>query len=142
MRSRILDPADKDYPHYGGRGLGIEKDWAEDFEPFYEWSVANGYFDGATLDRINNNRGYLRSNLRWADRRGQAYNRTTNRMIFMDGQVRTLEEWCAMYGTRPDRAIHRMEDGWSQEDAIKTPIRGTRGTRAADSQARGRGGRR
>ena len=120
MKKRCENPNCKDYKHYGAHGLRVCKEW-QDFDTFKEWALAHGYDDTKTLDRMNNNVGYSPTNCRWISRRRQAYNRTTNRFITIDGQTRTLKEWSVRYGIGDDVILHRIESGWSVEDAIKVP---------------------
>jgi hypothetical protein len=52
MKKRCNNPNYRWYANYGGRGISVCDDW-QSFEPFYEWSMANGYNDNLTLDRID-----------------------------------------------------------------------------------------
>lgn len=121
-RKRCQNPNCKDYPKYGGRGITLCKEW-EDFENFYIWALSHGFKHGLTLDRINNNRGYRPDNCRWVGRKGQAYNRTTNRYLrCKDGEVHTLEEWARRLGTPPSTVARRIERGWTVDEAVRTPV--------------------
>lgn len=78
MRQRCNDPNYKDYCRYGGRGILVCKEW-QAFEPFYEWSLTNGYDPHAprgfcTIDRINNDGDYEPSNCRWVTQTAQMRN--------------------------------------------------------------------
>lgn len=64
VRSRTSNPNNKDYPRYGGRGIKLSKEW-EDYENFRVWSLENGYKEGLTLDRIDNDKGYQPDNCQW-----------------------------------------------------------------------------
>ena len=122
-RKRCQNPKCKDYPHYGGRGITLCKEW-QDFETFYEWALSHGYRSDLTLDRVNNNRGYRPDNCRWVSRKGQAYNRTTNTYLrCSDGEVHTLEEWARRLGTNPSSISKRLSLGWSVDDAVRKPIK-------------------
>ena len=81
MKQRCLNKEDKAYKNYGGRGIAICDEWLE-FIPFRDWSIANRYKDGLTLDRTNNNGNYAPYNCRWTTRQVQSRNsrrlRSTN----------------------------------------------------------------
>lgn len=64
MKHRILNPNCKVYKDYGGRGITICDEWLE-FIPFRDWSLSNGYKEGLTIDRKENDGNYEPSNCRW-----------------------------------------------------------------------------
>lgn len=74
MIQRCMNPKHRYYKNYGGRGIRVCRAWRE-FETFEAWAKANGYRQGLTIDRINNDRNYCPSNCRWVTRLVQANNR-------------------------------------------------------------------
>ena len=78
-----MNPHDKSYPDYGGRGISVCDEW-DDYGKFREWSYSNGYdseapFGESTLDRINNDLGYSPKNCRFVSLKTQANNRRKRR---------------------------------------------------------------
>ena len=74
MLDRCQNKNNKGYKNYGGRGIDVCNEWNNDFMAFYSWATNNGYKDGLSIDRINNDLGYSPSNCRWATKETQARN--------------------------------------------------------------------
>lgn len=72
MIARCTNPKATDYHLYGGRGITVCDRW-HSFEAFYADMGARP--EGMTLDRKDGNKGYCKSNCRWADAVVQANNR-------------------------------------------------------------------
>lgn len=62
---RCHNPKSRAYPNYGGRGIRVCQEWRDDPESYYIWALHNGYDDDLTLDRIDNYKGYEKTNCRW-----------------------------------------------------------------------------
>lgn len=116
MRKRCICQTTKHYERYGGRGISICKEW-DDFSNFYEWSIVNGYKEGLTIDRINNNGNYEPSNCRWATSKEQARNRCNTTMYDIDGVTKSLIEWSEINGVNHSTAYDRLALGY---DPFKT----------------------
>lgn len=74
MKSRCLNANNKDFPSYGGRGVGVYPEWME-YEPFLNWALSNEYSEGMTLERKDNKGNYEPGNCEWIPFSEQAQNR-------------------------------------------------------------------
>lgn len=121
MRQRCNNPNRPQYKDWGGRGITVCKRWD---------SFANFLADmgtrpkGMSLDRKDNNKGYSKSNCRWATRTEQAVNRRMTIGLFTyQTETKTLAEW-----SRDSRCVvtirtlvNRVRTGWLFEQALTTP---------------------
>ncbi len=67
-----------DVMNYQDRGIIVCDEWRNNFEPFREWALANGYKKGLTIDRINNDGNYEPDNCRWTTSSEQMRNTRYN----------------------------------------------------------------
>ena len=106
MKKRCYDKNHKLYNRYGGRGITICDQWLNDFMAFYNWSMANGYQDDLTIDRIDNDKGYSPDNCRWVTMLEQAQNTSKNVNITYKGKTQTISAWSRETGI-PQNTISR-----------------------------------
>lgn len=83
MRNRCLKESDPAFCNYGGRGITVCEDWLS-FEAFYR--DMGDPPEGTSLERINNNLGYSKSNVVWASRKEQARNKRNTLKINFEGE--------------------------------------------------------
>ena len=67
---RCTDPKDHRYYDYGGKGITVYEPWLEDRSSFMTYLMTLDGYDNPnlTIDRIDNNAGYVPDNLRFADK--------------------------------------------------------------------------
>jgi hypothetical protein len=73
MKQRILNPQCDSFKNYGGRGLTIKPEWAASYEAFRA-DVGERPAPHLSIDRIDNDLGYLRGNVKWSTRSEQSRN--------------------------------------------------------------------
>jgi hypothetical protein len=104
------------HPLYGGRGITICESWLI-FKNFYNDMGERP--EGFSIDRINNNLGYCKSNCRWTTPKVQARNRRSNTILTIDGISRITKEWSEQPGSVSYQTIiSRLISGWSPKRAV------------------------
>ena len=120
-KGRCLNPGNRAYAHYGGRGITICARWREDFAAFL--ADMGPRPRGASLDRIDSNGNYEPSNCRWATSKEQGRNRRDCRTITAFGETLCMEEWAERSGVSRTTISVRLDMGWSPDRAVSTPVR-------------------
>lgn len=92
MKRRCYNKHNEYYKNYGGRGITVCAEWRDDFAVFEDWAMENGYRQGLSIDRIDNDKGYSPSNCRWVDRKTQARNRRITITVKYKGKTMSLAE--------------------------------------------------
>lgn len=119
MRSRCTNPLDSSYARYGGAGITFCERWNS-----FEWFIEDMGERPAdkSLDRWPNQLGnYEPGNCRWATRSEQGNNKKSNRLIEIDGNVKTLAEWARHTGINYNTLQQRFNLGWPPHQCI-TPL--------------------
>lgn len=123
MKNRCYNPDDKRYGDWGGRGIQICNEWLNDPELFVRWSIENGYQEGLTIDRIDNDGNYCPENCRWVTVQENNQNRRSNRNFTYNGKTQNLQQWCYEYNVSRSMVNKRLDLGWDFEKALLTPKR-------------------
>lgn len=128
IKNRCYNKKETAYKHYGGRGITMCDKWLNDFQAFYDWSIANGYDEKAkkyecTIDRIDNNKGYSLENCRWVTQSIQNRNKRTNNNLTYNGETHCLKEWAEILGVNYKSFYNRFFNGWSLDRIFNQPYR-------------------
>lgn len=118
MKKRCLNPAERYYFNYGGRGITVCARWLHSFENFY--ADMGPRPAGASIDRIDSNGNYEPGNCRWATRHEQARNMRSNRRVTIDGETLTVAEWSLRSGIGQATIGVRIRNGWEARAAVYT----------------------
>lgn len=120
MLQRCYYVRSDEYKNYGARGITVCDDWKESFDKFSE-DMGNPQFALASIDRIDNNKGYSKENCRWATKKEQSINRRNVTLIEYEGQTMCVSDWEEKlgFGSRTLRA--RLASGMSIGEAFTLP---------------------
>jgi len=121
MKARITNPKNSDFRNYGGRGLKMEPEWLLDFRAFYK-AVGPRPSKCHTIERKNNDIGYMAGNVTWETRANQALNKRTNIRLTFNGKTQVLAHWAKELRTSKDTILERLERGWTVEEALGVKI--------------------
>lgn len=90
MKSRCYREKDKRYLRYGGRGITVCDEWINNPEKFITWSYGNGYKQGLSIDRIDNNKGYAPENCRFVSTAKN--NRNSSNTHLNESDIKAIKE--------------------------------------------------
>lgn len=122
MLSRCYNSHMVAYSRYGARGITVCDEWKNDFKSFYDWSISHGYQDNLTIDRIDNDGNYEPNNCRWTTCKTQSNNTSRCKYIIINGESKTVREWCEITGVNYSTAQDRMRRcRWDPIKAVTTP---------------------
>ena len=117
MKDRCNNPNSRSYPHYGGRGITVCKEWNL-FSNFALWALNNGYRDDLSIDRIDVNGNYCPENCRWADVFTQANNKTDNVYLELDGERMSAQQWARKLNVSVRTLYNRVAKGMSDKEVL------------------------
>jgi len=117
MKQRCINPNNKSYQNYGGRGIRICNEWMN-YQAFHDWAMSIGYKEGLSIDRIDNDGDYKPSNCRWVSRYIQSRNTRKNRMLTFNGVMHPLVAWAEIIGIHPKTLSMRLKNGWPTEKLL------------------------
>lgn len=121
MVRRCHDPADSNYPRYGGRGITVCEAWRDDPAQFL--ADMGQPPKGMTLERIDNDGPYCPANCRWASPGEQALNRRSNQLLTFRGVTQPAVAWAQQLRMPPYTLYKRLQRGWSVRRALTVPVR-------------------
>lgn len=120
LRDRCRNPSNKKFYLYGARGVTVCARW-DNFSNFLEDMGPRPR--GATIERVNSDKGYCPENCKWATYTEQNRNTSRNSMITFEGVTRCASEWAEITGLTRYTVANRIRRGWSVKKALTTPQR-------------------
>ncbi len=110
------------YKYYGAKGIDVSPTW-HSFEEFLR-DMGTSWFDGASLDRIDNKKGYSKSNCRWVTEKEQRLNKVNTLIFIHNGHQKTLRDLSKESGLKRDTLYRRLIIlKWPIEKAVTFPNR-------------------
>ena len=120
IKARCLNENSPAFQYYGGRGITLFDPWINNFKLFFDWALENGYKDGLTIERINNDDGYSPSNCTFIPQSEQCNNKRSTRYLTFNGVKMPLYKWAANVNLSAKCLAARLKYGWSVEKALTT----------------------
>jgi hypothetical protein len=109
MKDRCLNPKSKDYYKYGGAGIYIHQEWIDSFEKFYAYMGKKE--KGQSIDRIDNSKGYIPGNVRWANNNTQQRNKDNSIWLDWKGKLTHISDIAKDLNITRGAAIMRYKRG-------------------------------
>lgn len=117
MKGRCLNPRDKKYHLYGGRGITVCEAWAKSFDAFIK--DMGRCPAGMTIDRKNNDGPYSPENCRWATQQQQQRNRRTNVWVTAMGETLLQRDWARRLNMSDADLHYRLKTGCTIESLME-----------------------
>ena len=114
-KGRCTNQNDRDYSFYGGRGI---KFCFVSFDQF-RYLLEPTWFEGASLERIDNDGNYEPGNVRWATRREQCLNTRRSVKLSLNGTTKNQSDWAKELGIHVSSLRERIQK-WGVERALTT----------------------
>lgn len=119
MKQRCTNPTHKKFKDYGARGINVCKRWLN-FQNFY--ADMGEAPPKHSLERINNNKGYSKSNCKWATIKEQQNNRRICISLTFCGKTLNAVQWAKELGISKGVIYRRFHKGWNVNEILTTPV--------------------
>lgn len=101
---------------YFDKGIRVCDEWMS-FDIFLRDMGAP--LENHSIDRINGDLGYFKSNCRWATHVVQANNTSKNHRVDFRGEAITIAELSRRTGVKQNTLLYRIRRGWSIDRAVQ-----------------------
>jgi hypothetical protein len=118
MKERCSNNKNEMFKYYGGSGIIVCEEWANDYSSFYRWAMEGGYKEGLTIERINGCSNYEPSNCMWIPQSLQSRNRRNNKILTLNGVTKKVVDWAIIVNIPGYLINYRIRLGWSTERAL------------------------
>lgn len=121
MVQRCTNPNVTHFERYGGRGITVCQEWIDKFEVFHN-DVGDPPTPKHTLDRIDNDKGYEPNNVRWATRKEQSNNTSSNTWVEYEGKRMTWAQWATYLDVPYNLLMTRVKNKLPLEKILRTRV--------------------
>lgn len=122
MKQRCINPNDRRYSSYGGRGILVCDSWQK-FENFYA-DMGERPSPKHSIDRKDNDGPYSPDNCRWATNGEQIRNTRRTKLFVYQGETMALKDLAKRIGMAYTTLYMRLfKYGWPLEKALSFGIR-------------------
>ena len=118
IKTRCYNSNNHKYPDYGGRGIKMCDRWFNSFKYFME-DMGEKPSNLHTIERINNDGNYEKSNCKWALPIEQSRNKRNSRWITYKGASHIMAEWARIFKVNGSTLQERLDKGQSFESVYK-----------------------
>lgn len=110
LKGRCNNPNTKCFHRYGGRGIKVCKRWVDSFDNFL---LDMGLMPTPkhSVERVNNNKGYMPQNCVWATTKQQAENTSKTIKVRYKGEVQLMAYWAKKFGMPVRNLYKRYHNG-------------------------------
>lgn len=116
MIARCTNQKDKSFQWYGLKGIKVCEPWLK-FDNFL--SDMGERPSGHTIERIDVNAGYEKSNCKWTRANRQQANTSANVFVEHDGRRMCIADWAREFGMPYGLLQARLRRGASMDEAVK-----------------------
>lgn len=120
MIRRCTNPSHEAYGRYGGRGITVCQRWLESPRNFLD-DMGPRPSKRHSVERINNDGNYDKTNCRWATMKEQLRNTCVNHLLELNGVTKTMIEWAEVTGLKYTTIKERIVRGWPVDKALSMP---------------------
>lgn len=104
---------------YADRGIKVCERWKNFSNFLYDMGERPA---GKTLDRIDNSKGYMPKNCRWADKHTQGANKRNNVVLTLNGKAQHVAAWARELGLKRATIESRILKGWPVAKILSTDM--------------------
>lgn len=121
IKGRCLNPDNRAWKNYGGRGITICDEWKYSFSAFFQY-VGPSPGDEYSIDRYPDNNGnYEPGNVRWATDAQQLRNTRRTHILTLGEKKQCLLDWALETGFTRQTIYNRLAKDLSDEDTLTQP---------------------